>query len=592
MASRRTPRRSTPPKPSRPRTARPPAAPPTQSPGHSPGRLWVLEVPFEARAIATSAGARWDPDLRATTWRGDTLPTPLHPFAAPDFSWARFLEDHANNTARPVSPQPGFEPRPHQTSASLLITDAARHGMRGFLLADDVGLGKTLTAIMAINRILTSQPAANVLVLCPLAVVPHWRRSLAAHADTTHSWVVLNYDRVKHLLDAPESAKTAKRTATRNRRIARHGTPRVDWDVIVADEAHLLRNGTSQRTQAFDKLARYAAPTGQAPFVLWMSATAAQDPTEARYLTPLLAQLTGQRASALTDFGPWLASQGFHVHHDGRFDRWTWTDDPAERAHDVAILNQVLFANSQPVALRRLPTDIAGWPELQRILTPIDLTPPERHAYEQAWTEFRRDMRLAVRGRDPRGGLAAQIRFRQKASLIRAPGTAAHIQSLLDNELQVAVSVQFIESLNAIHDTLTRAGVSVAVIDGTGRYDRETERLRFQSGAASVVLFTVTEGISLHAGEYLGHTHATSTRRALVVHDPRYSGIASLQTEGRCHRDGQFAPAYYTFAIDTVEEDITRTLLGRIHTTKALVGDDVTTVRELENLLTRRALED
>jgi hypothetical protein len=94
-----------------------------------------------------------------------------------------------------------------------------------------------------------------------------------------------------------------------------------------------------------------------------------------------------------------------------------------------------------------------------------------------------------------------------------------------------------------------------------------------------VALFTVEEGISLHQGE---HDEAP---RSMVIHDLRWSAIQMAQIEGRCHRDGRFAQVYWTYADDTIEERIARVVASRIQSMKEMVGDDVSTLREIERLL-------
>jgi len=63
------------------------------------------------------------------------------------------------------------------------------------------------------------------------------------------------------------------------------------------------------------------------------------------------------------------------------------------------------------------------------------------------------------------------------------------------------------------------------------------------------------------------------------------SGIQTIQIEGRTHRDGKAANVYYAYGEDTVEEDVVRTLLSRVESTKALVGDDTATIYALEAAL-------
>lgn len=551
-------------------------------------RLYILDVPFQERAIASSNGAKWNAALRATIYIGKTLPPGLHPYASLPFSWERWQEDDYNGTIGPIpKSKKTFTPRPHQISGAKAIHRAAKAGARGFLLADQVGLGKTITAIEGTLALRDIRPVEKILILAPLAVVPHWRRTIedmGLHEKNIRVCVI-NYDRAKKLLEVPESALTAKRTATKNRRIAREGTTIVNWDVVILDESHKLKN-PSQRTTAVSRIAGYGKKREEAPFVIWASATAGQQPLELRYLAPLFAQLTQSTSSSLKDFGPWLQTQGFHVNHEPRYDTWEWTLDPKERNEDIERMRALLFDRKTPVALRRLPTDISGWPEIVRILSPVELTPEQWRLYNQAWTEFRREMKLASKGNDPKAGMVARLRFRQKSSLIRIDGTVEMALELLENGHQVAISCQFLESLDTIQALLEKQKIKTVTMDGRDPKSREQNRLAFQTGQAQVVLFTPVEGFSLHQNETLANgTTATNIPRALIIHDPRYSGIESIQAEGRTHRDGQAATAYYMYGADTVEEDIVRTLLGRIETTMSLVGDDISTLQALEAIL-------
>ncbi|HEY0254467.1 MAG TPA: helicase-related protein, partial [Kofleriaceae bacterium] len=232
--------------------------------------------------------------------------------------------------------------------------------------------------------------------------------------------------------------------------------------------------------------------------------------------------------------------------------------------------------------IRRRPEEIVGWPAINRILQPIELSSEGRALYAEAWTAFRRELELAPRGKDPKGALAATLRLRQKSSLIRVPGTVELARELLDNGHQVAISVAFIETLTALRESLEGGvgGVACAVIHGgVPAAAREAERLKFQRGEARVVIFTVEEGISLHQGEY------ADIPRSEVVHDLRWSAIQMAQIEGRCHRDGRFAQVYWTYADGTIEERIARVVAGKLQAMKEMIGDDATTLREIEKLL-------
>ncbi len=527
-------------------------------------RAHALDVPFAMRATATAHGARWDADHGVFVFRGERLPDGLAPFRAAPYSWERSVERELNDEPAPAPSKPTgtFTPRPHQLTAIRAITAAAKAGRAGFLLADDVGLGKTLSAWVAVRDLASVE---RVLIVCPLAVVAHWRRTIEAAGDGGREVVILNYDRLGKLFEVSAEARKKVRS---KKGLARAGSA-PEFDAVIWDESHRCKNPTAARSKFAAKI------NARAGFALWLSATAGQNPLELSYLAPILSELTGARATELKDFESWCAAQGLGVTR-GTFGRWDWRGDPK----DCEKVRALLFDGKLPAGMRRRPEDIAGWPEINRILTPLALDASARERYAQAWTEFREAIGLAPSGRDPRTALAAALRLRQKSSLIRAQSTVDLVTELLENGHQVAVSVAFLETLEVLRDELTRGGVACASLHGRmGSEEREAERMRFQRGERQVALFTVEEGISLHQGEH------NDVPRSEVIHDLRWSAIQMAQIEGRCHRDGRFAQVYWTYADDTVEERLAAVVCRRLLSMKSMVGDDVETLKEIERLL-------
>ena len=548
-------------------------------------RAHVLDVPFAMRGVAAASGARWDAEHGVFVFQGDKLPRPLAPFRALPYSWELHVERElagakaARNAAARDPAAPAIVLRPHQEEAAKAIVAARTAGRAGFLLADDVGLGKTISAWEAVLRM---KGTSIVLVVCPLAVVAHWRRTIEAMGDGGRDVIVLNYDRLGKLFEVSAAARKKIRT---KKGLARAGTA-PEMDVVIWDESHRCKNPTAARSKLAAKL------NASAGFRLWLSATAGQNPLELSYLAPLLASVTGTRAADLKDFEQWCLDQGLGVTR-GAYGKWDWRGDPA----DCEKVRKMLFEPSggggaaekgMTAGIRRRPEDIAGWPAINRILTPIDLDGEARSLYEQAWTEFREAMELAPRGRDPKSALAATLRLRQKSSLIRAQGTVELARELLENGHQVAISVAFLETLEALRASFESGlgSVPCAVIHGAiPASQREEERLRFQRGDARVVLFTVEEGISLHQGEDPKHGTKGDVPRSEVIHDLRWSAIQMAQIEGRCHRDGRFAQVYWAYAADSIEERIAQVVARRIHSMKEMIGDDLETLREIERVL-------
>jgi hypothetical protein len=141
---------------------------------------------------------------------------------------------------------------------------------------------------------------------------------------------------------------------------------------------------------------------------------------------------------------------------------------------------------------------------------------------------------------------------------------------LAEDGYQVAISAQFLDTAQLLAETLDGA----AVISGeTPGPEREHRRVSFQRGEVRFAVFTVTEGISLHARE--AAVGGNDVERVLLVHDLRWSALDMAQIEGRCHRDGQNAVAYYLFGAETVEERVAEAVIGKLSDMGTMLGDEL-----------------
>lgn len=61
------------------------------------------------------------------------------------------------------------------------------------------------------------------------------------------------------------------------------------------------------------------------------------------------------------------------------------------------------------------------------------------------------------------------------------------------------------------------------------------------------------------------------------------------QVEGRTHRSGEPANAYYMFVKNTVEDKILRTMLQRMADMKGMSGDDAADIQDIELLIEEEA---
>lgn len=210
---------------------------------------------------------------------------------------------------------------------------------------------------------------------------------------------------------------------------------------------------------------------------------------------------------------------------------------------------------------------------------PLDLAPEAMTLYDELWRDFRQSLGLGVKGqRNPKDALAQRIRFRQKASLLRFNGCAALVEDLLENGMKVAVCLAFQETFEVLRERLSSLALVCAIHGRLAPAEKEAARRRFQGGDARVCLFPVEEGISFHQNEVA----EDNTPHALVIRDVRWSVIQMEQTEGRAHRDGKFAPAYWTFIPGGIDERILEGVLAKVRTMRTMQGDETETTRAIE----------
>lgn len=164
----------------------------------------------------------------------------------------------------------GVELWPHQTSTVLRMVETYP---RSYLLADEVGLGKTLEVGGALRELLVTGRISRALLLVPPSVIRQWQEELAdkfaLHIPRLdHGKLILRLDGkdVPVLGSGTSKGNTSKDDTPKSDNpwessdlllassyLARHKRQRSalldarPWDVVVVDEAHHARSEPSKR---------------------------------------------------------------------------------------------------------------------------------------------------------------------------------------------------------------------------------------------------------------------------------------------------------------------------------------------------------
>lgn len=570
-----------------------------------------LDVPFDERYDASSMGAKYD--NKRKTWYiddedsdNDRIHDAIRKYGSEDFSYQRWLEDARNRRIRPFNPaKTQFKPHPHQIQDGKLILKAYENNKQGFLIASGTGVGKTLSMIVGacnIARIEKYTPAhrMKLLIVCPKSVIPSWRNTLKAYATEAMRLrvMIINYQQLNKLIKEPETAKNAKTARTKNRRTARSGEPKIHFNVIIFDEEQYLKNyPSSAASMAANTIAQMgtAYKKGEKPFVISGTATPGTNPLELSMLAPWLAPLINESNRKYISpalWGQFLADNGFHV-KKGKTG-WAWSQAPwwggknadneamnaaknkiaSEHEEDTKRVGEALSKANAPYVQRK-PSDIAGWPTQQAIKLPIDIGVKGIADYMLAWGQFRAALKLAAAKNDSKSPLVEALRFRQKASLLKAENIAEFAIENVKSGNQVFIGCEFMETIDMIEDKLRKAKIPFSEYSGRNESIREQERLKFQKGETKVVLCTTVAGVSFHANEKLPDgTMATNADRITILADVRNRVLDTMQQMGRCHRDGMNSVCYIPYAEKTIDEKVIDTFVNKIHNMKNMLSDD------------------
>ena len=181
----------------------------------------------------------------------------------------------------------GIIPLPHQLH---VLNKALSSNSIRYILADEVGLGKTIEAGMIIKELKARGLVQRILVVCPTGLVTQWSSEMQQKFNEKFQIVMpSDYDTIRRLTDNPDvygqfdqiispmdSIKPIeKRAGWTDEQIEKYNQERVysiinsGWDLIIIDEAHRTAGSSGE-------VARYRLGvllSQASPYLLLLSAT-------------------------------------------------------------------------------------------------------------------------------------------------------------------------------------------------------------------------------------------------------------------------------------------------------------------------------
>jgi superfamily II DNA or RNA helicase len=483
---------------------------------------------------------------------------------------------------------------PYQFEAALAVLA----GRRRVLLADEVGLGKTIQAGLAVAELLRRHPDARVLIVTPAGLVDQWTAELTRRFGVTArladpSTVERPRD-LRRFGDDPwrlPGVWVASPDYLKQPHVF-DNLPRLAWDLVVVDEAHAAA-GESARHRAVSAISR------QARHVLLLTATphsghegdfdrlmrlGALDHADDALL--VLRRGRGDVGFATTRRVRW---HRIRPHRAVRrlldaltdFERLVSDTTDASRRHGAGLLASLLRrrASSTVAALVRSLERRASWLDASTGEALPDWAQPGLD-FGDAETDdavgesdrFALTSETALLPRDERGHVMRLLRLageagRSEPKLTRLSALTARAREPL------VVFTEFRDSLEAARHAF--ADRTIATLHGgLTAAERRTALAEFLDGRASVLLTTDVGGQGLN----LQHR-----ARWVVSLDLPWNPVRLEQRIGRVDRIGQTRTVHVTLLVlDDAGDDRIRNALTRRVRAARQVGAAPATLGDLD----------
>lgn len=406
--------------------------------------------------------------------------------------------------------------REYQNSGIEWLTYKLKHEA-GALLADDMGLGKSVQTLMTWTELHRPYP---LLIVCPGSVRRTWRAQFKRWLPDTEPVLV---ESSKHFEKVQRDSKVVITSYELAQKLPTHFTPHM----LVMDECHRLRGRVAKQSRAFQDIAKTASyKLGLTGTPLW---------NRPRDLWAILKVLFNYRFGTAEDFD--FAYCGATINAWGG------------RENKGATRSDELAMRLKHVILRRTKADVKS--ELPALDINVEWVDGTREA-----TQFQK--RFALR----------QCSFGEalKATL------AAKIKPTLDVALRVPNA--FIccwrkEDVYAIAEALTEEGKEVRTITGDDSpavRERAIEDARLKRAYVVATIDSTGTGVD-------GLQHVTSYG---IFHALDHVPLKMMQAVARLHRGGQELPVTWTCMAmrNSADEYVVSSVIEKMQQQAAVMGTD------------------
>jgi SWI/SNF-related matrix-associated actin-dependent regulator 1 of chromatin subfamily A len=425
-----------------------------------------------------------------------------------------------------------------------------------YILADDMGLGKTTSTIVAAIE----SGAKKILIICPASLKINWQREIENYTNRSiyisegknfsqeHDFVIINYDIIKNFHNVKKKSDSQILGA--------------NFDLVVVDEAHYIKNGQAQRTKLINDLVKKVDR-------LWLLTGTPMTSRPMDYFN-LLSLVDSPVAKNWMAYAIRYCS-GYQFNAGGRK---IWNVTGASNLEE-------LRDRTSGLTLRRLKQDVLDLPD--KIITPVYLRLKSKQ-YEEVMGDY---YNWYEKNPDESKSLTVQFtkltQVRQVIAEEKVIQTIELAENIIEQGKKVIIFCNFTNSLDRI---IQHFGKTAVRLDGSmSKPERQNSVDKFQEDDKVKVFVgnikAAGVGITLTAGE------------AVIMNDLSFLPSDHSQAEDRAYRYGQKnnVLVYYPIFENTIEGIIYDILNKKKQVIATVMGDvknDVDLVEEIMKEINQR----
>lgn len=446
----------------------------------------------------------------------------------------------------------------------------------GCILADDMGLGKSIQSIIAALE----SGCKNILIVSPSSAKINWEREINTFCDDTTiidgkkfskaKFTIINFDILKnfHTLYDSRLHKPEPEQIQLNRELAN-----ANYDCCIIDEAHYLKNNDSIRGKIMVEL----AVKHNIPKVWLLTGTpVANRPMDFFNLLKIIKSPIAENwkhyATRYCD-----ARQFFRTLKNGQ-KRQIWLTDGASNLEELA-------AKTKNIILRRLKTEVLDMPD--KVITPMHhkLSPKGWKEYEALWEEYLEKRTLeGKKNGSLQKDLVELVLLRQFIAAEAIPHTIEMVENAIEMGRKVIIFTSFTEEL----EILAAHFGKIAVKHNGPMTNNQKQK--------SVDAFQNNSKVKIFIGNIASAGVAITLTEATVVIFNSFSWVpgANEQAEDRAFRIGQKndVNVYYQIFDDTISTRMWNMVQSKKDIISIIMGDKKLSDEEITIMMVEQLLNE